>query len=139
MKTFLAVLVLAAALCTAVFSSETPASPQPASPEQAATAPAKPEPAAPAWTPPKPPAHAQRSLETASDLARDLQEVASYLEAGQSYYRAYRKGTHTVEDNKAFLQFLESYEKEQSIARKETDALRKWAHEGTSLEAAAQP
>jgi len=149
MKTSLAVLVLAAALCAAAYSSETSA---PVEPEQpvATPAPAQPEAAVPSksevaaeaipvWTSPKQPAHARRSLDTASELARDLQEVVAYLEAGQSYYRAYQKGTHTVEENKAFLEFLEVYEKEQSIARKEADALRKWVSENTSLDTALQP
>ena len=76
--------------------------------------------------PPEAPAHARRNLDTAAALAQDLAEVAAYLEAGQSYYRAFQRGTHTAEENNAFLKFLETYEKEHKAAKKEIEALRNW-------------
>ena len=83
---------------------------------------------------PKPPAHVQRELNTASGLARDLTEVVAYLEQGQVYLRSYQSGTHTAEDNARFLVFLEAYEKEREIAKKESETLRKWILEKTELE-----
>jgi hypothetical protein len=83
---------------------------------------------------PKPPAHAQRELNTASGLARDLVDVIVYLEQGQAYFRSYQSGTHTAEDNARFLAFLEAYEKESAIAKKESETLRKWVLEKTELE-----
>lgn len=83
---------------------------------------------------PKPPAHVQRELNTAAGLARDLTEVVAYLEQGQAYYRSYQTGTHTAEDNARFLVFLENYEKEREIAKKETETLRRWVTEKTELE-----
>ncbi|HBL17454.1 MAG: hypothetical protein A2X36_12675 [Elusimicrobia bacterium GWA2_69_24] len=90
------------------------------------------------WRPPAPPAHAKRELETASDLAADLQQVVRFLEEGQAYYRAFQKGSHSVEENKRFLRFLESYEAEAAVAKKEVDALRKWVHERGGLEQGAR-
>ena len=83
---------------------------------------------------PKPPAHLQRELNTPSVIARDLVEVIAYLEQGQAYYRSYQTGTHTAEDNARFLAFLESYEKEREIAKKEVETLRRWITEKTELE-----
>ncbi|MBI5596079.1 MAG: hypothetical protein HY928_08335 [Elusimicrobia bacterium] len=88
---------------------------------------------------PAPPAHARRSLDSPSDLVKDFAEVVSYLDAGQAYFRAYQKGTHTVEDNKRFLAFLEAYEREYAVAKKESLALRTWVMERGSLDAALKP
>lgn len=102
--------------------------------------PAAPAPAAPAaespralLLPPKPPAHAQRVLESASDVARDMSETFAFLEAGQSYYKAFSKGSHTVEENKAFVKFLEDYERELETARKEFGLLKSWFANSSDL------
>lgn len=87
--------------------------------------------------PPAPPRHATRKLDSASELAFDLQQVVTYLEYGQAFYRAYGKGTHSVEENQRFLKFLETYEAELALAKKEADTLRKWVYERGSLESAA--
>jgi len=88
---------------------------------------------------PTPRAHARRTLDSAAELARDLQEVVTFLEKGQAFLRSYGTGTHSVEENQAFLKFLETYEKELQVAKKESDALRKWVYEKGSLDNAAQP
>jgi len=84
-------------------------------------------------TPPALPAHARKSLDSPSELARDFAEVVAFLEQGQAYFRAYQKGSHTPEENKQFLAFLEAFEREQAVARKEADALRKWVLEQSAL------
>ena len=100
------------------------------------TAPAPPPP--PTWIPPQPPKHARRNLDSAGELAKDFAEVVQYLEHGQSYFRAYQRGTHTVEENQAFLKFLETYEKEYAIAKKEAATLLKWVEEKGSLDSAGR-
>lgn len=84
-------------------------------------------------TPPAAPAHARKSLDSPGELARDLAEVVTFLEQGQAYFRAYQKGSHTPEENKLFMAFLETFEREQVVARKESDALRKWLLEQSDL------
>lgn len=76
--------------------------------------------------PPKTPARAKNSLDGAGEVARDLAASVEYFEAGQAYYRAYAKGTHTAEENAAFVKFLEDYEKEQLNARRTHAALGQW-------------
>ena len=93
----------------------------------------------PSRLPPPPPAHARRTLDSASELSRDLQDVVTFLEKGQGFLKTYGTGTHTVEENQAFLKFLETYEKELQAAKKESDALRKWVYEKGSLDNAVQP
>lgn len=88
--------------------------------------------------PPAPPAHAKRKLDTPTALAKDLHEVVAYLEKGQKFFRDYQTGSHTVEENAAFLKFLERYEAELKIAKKESLALRKWVVERGSLDAALE-
>lgn len=92
------------------------------------------EPEAPrVLTPPAVPAHARKNLDSPAELARDFAEVVTFLEQGQAYFRAYQKGSHTPEENKLFLAFLESHEREQAVARKEAEALRKWVLEQSDL------
>lgn len=76
--------------------------------------------------PPKAPARTKNSLDGAGEVARDLAASVEYFEAGQAYYRAYAKGTHTPEENAAFVKFLEEYEKEQATARRTHAALGQW-------------
>jgi hypothetical protein len=76
--------------------------------------------------PPKAPARGKNSLDSPGEVARDLAASVEFFEAGQSYYRAYAKGTHTPEENAAFVKFLETYEKEQQIARRTHAALGQW-------------
>jgi hypothetical protein len=84
--------------------------------------------------PPKAPAHAQRDLNTAAVLVRDLHEVVVFLEQGKAYFRAYQKSNHTPEENAKFLRFLETHEKEREIAKKEAEALKRWVFEKSGLE-----
>lgn len=86
-----------------------------------------------AYEPPAPPAHAQRELDTAADLSRDLAETVAYLEAGQSYFRAFTQATHTPAENKLFVKFLEQYEKELAAAKKEYQVLRDWLENASGL------
>lgn len=76
--------------------------------------------------PPKAPVRPKNSLDSAGEVARDLAASVEYFEAGQSYYRAYAKGTHSAEENAAFVRFLEEYEKEQAVARRTHAALGIW-------------
>ena len=89
--------------------------------------------APPPLLPPRPPAHAQRVMETATDVSRDLHETLAFLEAGQSYYKAFAKGTHTAEENKAFVKFLEDYERELETAKKEFALLQAWFKNSSDL------
>jgi len=84
--------------------------------------------------PPKAPAHVQRDLNTASALAKDLHEVVVFLEQGKVYFKEYQTGNHTPEENAQFLKFLEVHEKEQAIAKKEAEALKRWVFEKSGLE-----
>lgn len=86
-----------------------------------------------ALVPPAVPAHARKNLDSPTELARDLAEVVAFLEQGQAYFRAYQKGTHTPEENRQFLAFLEAYERESAVARKEAAALKKWVDEQSGL------
>ena len=121
---FLAVLLLGAVLAASAQSPSTPA---------ASYAPPAEVEAPRLLTPPTFPAHARKNLDSPGELSRDLAEVVNFLEAGQAYFRAYQKGSHTPEENKLFLAFLETYEREQAVARKEADVLRKWLVEQSAL------
>ena len=84
--------------------------------------------------PPKPPVRPKNSLDSAVEVARDLTAAVEYFEAGQSYYRAYTKGgSHTPQENKAFIQFLQDYEKEREIARKTHSILGVWIEKTSSV------
>ena len=85
-------------------------------------------------TPPARPARTVRKLDSAAELARDLALVVEYLENGQSFYGAYQRGTHSIEENKRFLEFLEQYEKELAVGRKEVETLGKWFEAKGSLD-----
>ncbi len=80
------------------------------------------------------PARKVRKLSSATDLAKDLSLVVDYLERGQSYFRAYQRGTHSIDENKQFLNFLEHYEKELAVAKKEVATLNKWIAARGSLD-----
>ncbi len=76
----------------------------------------------------------RRKISSATHLAADLALVVDYLERGQSYFRAYQRGTHSIEENKKFLKFLEHYEKELAVAKKEVATLDKWVANRGSLD-----
>ncbi len=76
--------------------------------------------------PPKVPVRPKGTLDTAGEVARDLAVRVEYFENGQSYYRAYTKGSHSPEENKAFVQFLEDYENELGIAKRTHAILGIW-------------
>lgn len=107
---------------------------EPAKTPDAASSPPPPLPTG--FFPPPVPKHERRELSSAAEIALDLAEVVAFLEGGQSYFRTYQKGTHTSEENTRFLRFLEDYERERGIARKETETLRLWMQEKSDLEAA---
>lgn len=100
--------------------------------EEAEKAPAPVE--APRLAPPKAPAHLQRDLNTASALAKDLHEVVVFLEQGKVYFKEYQRSNHTPDENAEFLRFLETHEKEQAIAKKEAEALKRWVFEKSGLD-----
>lgn len=76
--------------------------------------------------PPRPPLRAKQALESIAELAADLAQTMAYLEVGRAYLDAYSKGTHTTEENKAFLGFLQDYERELATATAELDVLQSW-------------
>lgn len=80
----------------------------------------------PVIVPPKAPVRPKNSLDSAGEVARDLAAAVEYFEAGQAFYRAFSKGTHTPEENAAFVKFLEDYEKEQLTAKRTYAALGAW-------------
>jgi len=83
--------------------------------------------------PPKIPARPKGTLDSAAEVARDLAVRVEYFEHGQSYYRAYTKGSHTPEENKAFVQFLEDYENELSIAKRVHTLLGVWLEKKSAI------
>lgn len=89
----------------------------------------KPEP----LLPPRVPARPKGTLDSAGEVARDLAVRVEYFENGQSYYRAYTKGSHTPEENKAFVQFLEDYENELGIAKRTHVILGVWLEKKSSI------
>lgn len=95
---------------------------------------AEPPASKPVLMPPLPPRHEQRMVDNASDLAKDLAEIVAFLEQGQSYFRAYKKGTHTAEENAAMVKFLETYERERALAKQEADLLHSWVKTRSDLE-----
>lgn len=83
--------------------------------------------------PPKVPARPKGTLDSAGEVARDLAIRVEYFENGQSYYRAYTKGSHTPEENKAFVQFLEDYENELGIAKRTHAILGVWLDKKSAI------
>ena len=83
--------------------------------------------------PPKVPERPKGTLDTAAEVARDLAARVEYFENGQAYYRAYTKGSHTPEENKAFVKFLEDYENELGIARRTHAILGVWLEKKSSI------
>ena len=97
------------------------------------TAPVPPAETKPPLLPPKVPARPKGTLDTAGEVARDLAVRVEYFENGQSYYRAYTKGSHTPEENKAFVKFLEDYEAELGIAKRTHAILGLWLEKRSSI------
>lgn len=92
-----------------------------------AKAPEPEKPKGPLMMPPAIPARPTGTLNTAGAVADDLAVRVKYFEAGQAYYKAYTKGgSHSAEENKAFLQFLEQYDNETQIAKKVHALLGVW-------------
>jgi hypothetical protein len=83
--------------------------------------------------PPAVPARPKGTLDTASEVARDLAVRVQYFEDGQSYYRAYTKSSHTPEENKAFVKFLEEYYTELGIAKRVHSILGGWLEKKTAI------
>jgi hypothetical protein len=111
-----------------------------AAPLEAKPAPVEPKPAPvepaemkPPLLPPKVPARPKGTLDSAGEVARDLAVRIEYFENGQSYYRAYTKGSHSPEENKAFVKFLEDYESELGIAKRTHEILGIWLEKKSSI------
>ena len=83
--------------------------------------------------PPKVPTRPKGTLDTAGEVARDLAVRVQYFEDGQSYYRAYTKGSHSPEENKAFVKFLEEYENELGIAKRVHTILGIWLEKKSAI------
>lgn len=88
------------------------------------------------FLPPAPPEHKRRNLNNVSDLSADLGQVVAYLEEGQAYFRDYQSGTHSLVENAKFLKFLETYEGELVLAKKEVATLKIWIDNRGSLDSA---
>lgn len=132
MKSFrLAVLVAATVLSAPSAHSDTP--PNPAQSGAPNTASGEND-RKPMLMPPSSPRHEQRMVDNASDLSRDLTDIVAFLEQGQSYFRAFKKGTHFPLENAAMLRFLEAYERERDLAKKESKLLNSWVQERSELE-----
>ncbi len=87
--------------------------------------------------PPRPPERAKHQLQSAVDVARDLSRTIEFLEAGQAYYKAFTSGgSHTPPENKAFVAFLEDYERELGYAKQELDTLKAWYAQKSELKPA---
>ncbi len=116
-----------------------PATPAPAAapaPAVAApvAAPKREEAKKPQLMPPAIPARPAGTLDSAGAVAMDLAVRVQYFEDGQSYYRAYTKGgSHSAEENRAFLKFLEDYDKELEIARKVHTLLGVWLEKKSAV------
>ena len=110
-------------------SSVVGSTPAPAAVESPKPVEAKPAP----LLPPKIPARPKGTLATAGEVARDLAVRVEYFENGQAYYRAYTKGSHTPEENKAFVRFLEDYENELGIAKRTHAILGVWLEKKSSI------
>jgi len=93
----------------------------------------------PQMLPPDPPMHLNRNLDTAMGLAQDLADTVGFLETGQAYFKAFRKGTHNPAENEALVRFLEAYERERENAKKEAEILRTWTRERSDLDPDAKP
>lgn len=117
-------------LANSVVAVSTPVAPAPVVP---ADAPVAVEKKAAILLPPKIPARPKGTLDTAGEVARDLAVRVEYFESGQAYYRAYTKGSHSPEENKAFVRFLEDYEKELGIAKRTHAILGTWLDKKSSI------
>jgi hypothetical protein len=85
------------------------------------------------YEPPQTPAHAQRLLQSAADVSRDLADTVAYLEAGRIYLRASMREMHTQAESQRLLEFQRDYEAELSTARKEEAVLRDWLAKAAPL------
>ena len=83
--------------------------------------------------PPKIPARPKGTLDSAGEVARDLAVRVEYFENGQAYYRAYTKGSHSPEENKAFVHFLEDFENELGIAKRTHAILGIWLDKKSAI------
>jgi len=90
-------------------------------------------PAAARYEPPQPPAHTRGMMDTTADTVRDLADTIAFLEAGQTYFRAFARDTHTIDENQRLLEFLKDYDAELVAARKKEAALRSWLEKASAL------
>lgn len=87
-----------------------------------------------AMLPPEPPRRDGKPIESTPALAADLHRTLTFLESGREYYKAFTSATtHTSAENKAFLKFLEAYERELGNAKKELAALKSWLEKNAEL------
>jgi hypothetical protein len=86
--------------------------------------------------PPAPPERAKHRLSSSVDVSRDLSRTIEFLETGRAYYKAFTAGgSHTPAENKAFVAFLQDYERELGYAKQELDTLRAWYEKKSDLKA----
>ncbi len=116
-----------------VHAAELPPLPGMSAPAVAVSTAPAPAPVAALLLPPKVPVRPKGTLDSAGEVARDLAIRVEYFENGQSYYRAYTKGSHSPEENKAFVQFLEDYEAELGIAKRTHAILGVWLDKKSAI------
>ncbi|MBI3551295.1 MAG: hypothetical protein HY077_02150 [Elusimicrobia bacterium] len=88
-----------------------------------------------ALLPPSPPARGKAAIETMTELTLDMSKTVMFLENGQAYFKAYGKGTHSPAENKAFVKFLEDYERELNNLKTENETLKTWIEKKSELKA----
>jgi hypothetical protein len=121
------------AVSTPVAAPAPAPTPAPTPAPVAVSTPTAPAASTPVLFPPTIPARPKGTLDTASEVARDLAVRVQYFEDGQSYYRAYTKRSHTPEENKAFVKFLEEYYTELGIAKRVHSILGVWLEKKTAI------
>ena len=89
--------------------------------------------AADAVTAPNPPVREKQELSSASAVVLDMAKSIAFMEQGQAYYKAYAKGSHKAEDNKAFVRFAEYYDRELSTVKKELEVVKLWVDKKSEL------
>ncbi len=83
--------------------------------------------------PPSAPRRKDLQLDSASEVALDASQTLFFLERGQEYFEAYPKEKRTDEENRAYLKFLEDYERELDTFKGEMEILRLWTEKKSAL------
>lgn len=82
---------------------------------------------------PTPPHRGELRLDRASDVALDASQTLLFLEQGQRYFSDYPKEKRSEEENRAYMKFLEDYQRELDTFRGELEVLRLWNEKKAAL------